>query len=75
MAYDCLSGSHCVVKEGHSRAVLSIKSYRKGEFFFQVLYSSLIIFSFIFSSSGSAGDTTHNSHLDVFAGSHVGVAY
>lgn len=36
--YDCTSGSHCVVRVGHSRAVLSSRSYKKGEFFFHVLY-------------------------------------
>ena len=34
-----LSGSHCVVSVGQSKAVLRIKSYRYGEFFFHILYS------------------------------------
>ena len=50
-AHACLSGNHCVVKVGHSSALLSIISYKKGAFFFHVLYSSLMIFSAIFSSS------------------------
>ena len=50
----CLSGNHCVVKVGHSSAVLSIRSYRKGEFFFHILYSSFISFCSITSSSRSS---------------------
>ena len=44
-AYISLLGSHCTVRLGHSKACVITKSYRKGEFFFQILYSSLIIFS------------------------------
>lgn len=50
----CLSGSHCVVSVGHSSAVLSIKSYKNGAFFFHVLYSSFTIFSSSRSSSCSS---------------------
>lgn len=39
-AYDCLSGNHCVVSVGHSSAVLNMRSYKKGAFFFHILYSS-----------------------------------
>lgn len=55
--YDCLSGSHCVVSVGHSNAVLSIKSYKKGAFFFQVLYSSFTIFSSSRASSCSSSSS------------------
>jgi hypothetical protein len=37
--YVFLSGSHWVVSVGQSRAVLRIRSYRYGEFFFHILYS------------------------------------
>jgi hypothetical protein len=46
LTYDCTSGSHCVVKVGHSRAVLRSRSYRKGEFFFQVLYLDVSVKKF-----------------------------
>ncbi|KAF2980701.1 hypothetical protein EK904_001232 [Melospiza melodia maxima] len=36
------SGSHCTVRLGHSRACVSSRSYKKGLFFFQILYSPLM---------------------------------
>ena len=50
LSYHETSGSHCAVRLGHSRACVITKSYRKGVFFFQILYSSLITFSSIVSS-------------------------
>ena len=38
-----LTGSHWQVRAGHSKAFVTTRSYRKGVFFFQILYSSLII--------------------------------
>lgn len=39
------SGSHWTVRLGHSRAWVMTTSYKKGVFFFQILYSSLMLFS------------------------------
>lgn len=57
---DCLpqahlvtSGSHCAVRLGHSRACVMTRSYRKGVFFFQILYSSLITLSSTASSNAA----------------------
>lgn len=61
--YDCLSGSHWVERVGHSRAVLSIKSYKNGAFFFHVLYSSFTSFSSILSSSCSSAIFTMKVEL------------
>lgn len=51
--YFVTSGSHCTVRLGHSKAWVITKSYKNGVFFFQILYSSLIILSSTASSKGS----------------------
>lgn len=47
------SGSHCAVREGHSSACVITRSYRKGVFFFHILYSSLMTRSSTASSNVS----------------------
>ena len=51
--YLVTSGSHWTVRLGHSKAWVITKSYKNGVFFFQILYSSLIILSSTASSKGS----------------------
>ena len=41
-AYRLTSGSHCTVRLGHSSACVITRSYRKGVFFFHILYSSFM---------------------------------
>lgn len=43
--YLVTSGSHWTVRLGHSSAWVITRSYRKGVFFFQILYSSLMTLS------------------------------
>lgn len=45
------SGSHWAVRLGHSKAWVITRSYRKGVFFFQILYSSFITLSSTASSN------------------------
>lgn len=49
------SGNHCTVRLGHSSACVITRSYKKGVFFFQILYSSLITRSSTVSSSAAGG--------------------
>lgn len=48
------SGSHWAVRLGHSKAWVITRSYRKGVFFFQILYSSFITLSSTASSNAPA---------------------
>lgn len=50
------SGSHWAVREGHSKAWVITRSYRKGVFFFHILYSSLMTLS---STASSKVSVTH----------------
>ena len=47
------SGNHWTVRLGHSKACVITKSCKNGVFFFQILYSSLMILSSTASSKGS----------------------
>uniref|UniRef100_A0A1I8GPN7 Ragulator complex protein LAMTOR1 n=1 Tax=Macrostomum lignano TaxID=282301 RepID=A0A1I8GPN7_9PLAT len=47
------SGSHWAVRLGHSNACVITRSYKNGVFFFQILYSSLMIRSSTVSSAAS----------------------
>ena len=62
--YFVTSGSHCTVRLGHSNAWVITKSYKNGVFFFQILYSSLIILSSTASSKGSERKTTQNHAIN-----------
>jgi len=58
-SYLVISGNHCAVKLGHSRAWVITRSYRNGVFFFQILYSSFITRS----STASSKATTNNEYI------------
>lgn len=60
--YLVTSGSHWAVRLGHSRAWVITKSYRKGVFFFHILYSSLITRSSTASSKAAGVVFSRNTY-------------
>lgn len=62
--YLVTSGSHWAVRLGHSRAWVITKSYRKGVFFFHILYSSLITRSST-ASSKAAEVVFYKKHIQL----------
>lgn len=64
------SGSHCAVREGHSRAWVITRSYRNGVFFFHILYSSLITRSSTASSNVSTNDNSLQIQRETSSDNH-----